>query len=71
MRTIVTIAVKRTYKNQEGIYETDFIRCILWNGIAKRVSEVMHKKEILSVYMDVYRFALMKMSKKKKNILRK
>ena len=50
MRMIVTIAVKRTYKNQEGIYETDFIRCILWNGIAKRVSELCKKGDIICIH---------------------
>lgn len=33
-RTVIDIAVPRNYKNSEGMYETDFIRCILWNGIA-------------------------------------
>lgn len=50
MRAAITIAVKRTYKNQDGIYETDFIRCILWNGIAKRASEVYKKGDIICLH---------------------
>ena len=50
MRATITIAVKRTYKNQSGIYETDFIRCLLWNGIAKRASEMYKKGDILCVH---------------------
>ena len=50
MRAVVTIAVKRTYKNQNGIYETDFILCLLWNGIAKRASEMYKKGDILCVH---------------------
>ena len=30
----VVLAVQRTYKNTDGIYETYFIRCILWNVVA-------------------------------------
>ena len=32
--TTITLAVQRNFKNQDGIYETDFIKCSLWNGIA-------------------------------------
>ncbi len=50
MRSTIVVAVKRTYKNQEGIYETDFIRCILWNTIAKRASEMYKKGDIICVH---------------------
>ena len=29
-RTIITVAVSRDYKNADGIYEADFIKCVLW-----------------------------------------
>ena len=32
--TTIILAVPRSYKNAEGVYETDFIKCTLWNGIA-------------------------------------
>lgn len=31
----ITLAVPRSYKNAEGIYDTDFIKCTLWNVIAE------------------------------------
>lgn len=31
----ITLAVPRSYKNIEGEYETDFIPCVLWSGIAE------------------------------------
>ena len=48
-RTVINLAVPRTYKNQEGLYETDFIRCVLWNGIAKRVKEYCKKGDLVGV----------------------
>lgn len=48
-RTIINLAVPRSYKNQEGIYETDFIRCILWNGLAKRVKEYCKKGDLVGI----------------------
>ena len=45
----ITLAVPRNYKNADGIYETDFIRCILWNGIAKNTSEYCHKGDLVGV----------------------
>ena len=46
---IINLAVQRSYKNEEGIYETDFIRCILWNGIANHTSEYCHKGDLVGV----------------------
>lgn len=48
-RTVLSLAVPRTFKNQEGIYETDFFRCILWNGIAKRAKEYCKKGDTVCV----------------------
>lgn len=48
-RTVVTLAVPRTYKNQDGLYETDFLRCILWNGIAKRTCDYCKKGDIVCI----------------------
>ncbi len=48
-RTVVSLAVPRTYKNQDGIYETDFLRCVLWNGIAERTAEYCKKGDIVCV----------------------
>lgn len=48
-KTVVTIAVTRNYKNSDGIYETDFIRCVLWNAIASSTCEYCHKGDIVGI----------------------
>ena len=45
----ITIAVPRSYKNMDGEYETDFIDCILWNGIATNTAEYCHKGDLLGI----------------------
>ena len=47
--TTVNLAVQRAFKNTEGIYETDFIRCVLWNGVAANTSEFCHAGDILGI----------------------
>lgn len=45
----ITLSVQRTFKNEDGIYDIDFIRCILKNGIAASVVEYCHKGDIVGV----------------------
>lgn len=45
----ITLAVQRAYKNSDGIYEADFIRCTLWDKLAKRVKEYCRKGDLISV----------------------
>ena len=45
----LVLAVQRTYKNAEGIYEPDFIRCTLWNAVASSTSEYCHKGDIVGI----------------------
>lgn len=45
----INLAVQRSFKNEDGIYETDFIRCILWNGVAIHTSEYCHKGDLVGV----------------------
>lgn len=45
----ITLAVPRSYKNEEGEYETDFIPITLWNGIAQNTSEYCKKGDIIGV----------------------
>ena len=47
--TNVTIATQRPYKNSEGIYETDFIDCTLWNEIANSTSEYCKKGDMIGI----------------------
>lgn len=46
---IITIAISRTYKNSEGIYETDFVDVELWNLVATNTAEYCNKGDLLGV----------------------
>lgn len=48
-RTLVTVAIPRSFKNSEGTYDTDFVRCILWNGIAESTCEYCKKGDIVGI----------------------
>ena len=45
----IILAVPRSYKNAEGVYETDFIKCTLWNGIAENTVEYCNKGDLIGV----------------------
>ncbi|MGN1379610.1 MAG: single-stranded DNA-binding protein [Bacilli bacterium] len=47
--TKITVAVNRNYKNVDGIYETDFIRCVLWNGIAGATCEYCKVGDVIGI----------------------
>lgn len=48
-RTIINIAVTRGFKNSEGKYETDFIRCVLWNGMASATKDYCHIGDTIGI----------------------
>ncbi len=43
------LAVPRSYKNENGEYETDFIPCVLWNTIAVSTCEYCKKGDLVGV----------------------
>ena len=45
----ITVAVPISYKNVDGTYDTDFIRCTLWGGIAENTCEYCKKGDIVGV----------------------
>ncbi len=45
----ITLAVPRSYKNSEGVYETDFINCSTWNGVAENLVEYCKKGDLIGV----------------------
>ena len=47
--TTITLAVSRSYKNLNGEYETDFIKCYLWNAIAETTAEYCKKGDLVGV----------------------
>lgn len=47
--TKVSLAVNRSYKNADGVYDTDFIDCIFWEGLAKNASEYCKKGDVVGI----------------------
>ncbi|HPE14592.1 MAG TPA: single-stranded DNA-binding protein [Bacilli bacterium] len=45
----ITLAVPRSYKNVNGEYETDFIDCTLWEGVAANTNLYCSKGDIIGV----------------------
>ena len=45
----VTLAVPRSYKNTSGEYDTDFISCKLWQGVAQSTSDYCTKGDLVGV----------------------
>ena len=45
----LVLAVPRAYKNSNGEYETDFIYCKLWQGVAKRTYEYCKKGDLIGI----------------------
>lgn len=43
------IAIPRTYKNEEGIYETDFINIVAWGNIAENTASYCKKGDLIGV----------------------
>ena len=47
--TYINIAVQRPFKNVDGLYDTDFISCVLWNNIAENVVEYTNVGDVIGV----------------------
>ena len=47
--SIVTLAVGRGYKNQNGEYDTDFLDCTLWTGIAENTAEYCKTGDVIGI----------------------
>lgn len=45
----ITLAVPRSYKNVNGEYDTDFIDCTLWTGVAESTNEYCKTGDIIGV----------------------
>ena len=45
----ITLVCPRSYKNEEGIYETDFITCRVWKGISDNVKDYLKKGDIVGI----------------------
>ncbi len=48
--TTITLAIQRGFKNSEsGEYDTDFLKCTLWSGIAENTVEYCKKGSTVGV----------------------
>ncbi|MCM1370817.1 MAG: single-stranded DNA-binding protein [Clostridium sp.] len=47
--TSLKLAVPRSFKNENGEYETDFIPCVLWNTIAVNTCEYCKKGDLVGI----------------------
>jgi single-strand DNA-binding protein len=65
---IITLAVQRSYKNSDGIYEADFIKCVLWDGIADRTAEYCQKGDLVAVRGQVRTSSYLNEAEEKKYV---
>lgn len=47
--SVITLAVPRSYKNTEGVYDTDYIECTLWSRIAENTAEYCRTGDVVGV----------------------
>lgn len=45
----MTLAVPRSFKNSNGEYETDFISCIMWKGVAESTVEYCQTGDLVGI----------------------
>jgi len=46
---MLTLAVPRSYKNENGEYETDFIPVRLFGGVAENTCEYVKKSDLIGI----------------------
>lgn len=44
-----TLAVNRKFKNAEGNYDADFIRCVAWDKTAEFIQKYFHKGDMMAI----------------------
>ena len=47
--TSITLAVPRSFKNTDGMYDTDYISCVLWKGVAESTVEYCKKGDLVGI----------------------
>ena len=45
----IVLAVPRSFKNSSGEYDTDFISCVLWKGVAESTVEYCKHGDLVGV----------------------
>ena len=64
----LTLAIPRSFKNMEGTYDTDFIRCIVWDNIAVNTNEYCKKGDIVGLKLR-FQYILVEKNYRKENII--
>ena len=54
----MTLAVPRSFKNSNGEYETDFISCVMWKGVAESTVEYCQTGDLVGI--KVFRYSIKK-----------
>lgn len=49
----ITLAVNRSDKNCEGVYDTDFIKCRLYRNVGEKTCEYCRKGDLIGVIGSV------------------
>ena len=62
------LAIPRSFKNIEGTYDMDFIRCIVWDNVASNTSEYCKKGDIVGLKGRL-QSRLVERNEKKENIM--
>lgn len=48
-RTVINVAVSRDYRNLDGERDADFVKCVLWKGIASATKDYCHKGDLVGI----------------------
>ena len=62
--TTINLAIPKPYKNEEGVYEADFIECTMWNNKAERASDYLKKGDQVLVTARVQTYTNEKTNQK-------
>ena len=65
---VISLAIPRSFKNSEGVYDTYFIDCYAFDNIAMNISEYCHKGDIVGIKGRV-QSRLYEEGDKKRNVL--
>lgn len=45
----ISLAIPRSFKNSDGVYDTDFVDCVAFDNVASNTSEYCNKGDIVGV----------------------
>ena len=45
----ITVDIPRSYKNENGEYDTDFVKCTMWSGVAENTSEYCKQGDLIGI----------------------